>query len=293
MRNDYQRSRQPGFDRDDDYGRQSSFGQGQGGGHDYGQRGSYGRPMGARERGGFGGEEQFGRSREYGESGDYDRSEGGDYGQFGYPGQEGGYGRQMRSRERGQFGGEEQFGRGRGQGGYGDYDRNAGGNYSGYPGQGGGYDRQRQGYDRDDDFGSVGVGQPNWRNVRTPGLQGTQQERRYGMQRSMPKDYKRSDERIREDVCEHLSRSGYDVSEVSVEVSDGKVTLQGTVNDRYAKHAIEDCADDCIGVQDVDNRIRVQRDTFAGGGQPASRGNQADASSGGVQGASGGQRSST
>ncbi|MFJ1298929.1 BON domain-containing protein [Pseudomonadota bacterium AL_CKDN230030165-1A_HGKHYDSX7] len=72
-----------------------------------------------------------------------------------------------------------------------------------------------------------------------------------------PKGYVRSDERVREIVCERLSRSGLDVSDVSVDVSEGTVTLQGTVADRRAKHQVEDCVDACAGVSDVDNRIKV------------------------------------
>jgi len=79
-------------------------------------------------------------------------------------------------------------------------------------------------------------------------------------QRILPKGYQRSDERIHEDVCEQLSRSGLDVSDVSVKVSQGEVTLEGTVGDRSVKHAVENCADGCIGVKDVDNRLRVQRE---------------------------------
>jgi hypothetical protein len=98
---------------------------------------------------------------------------------------------------------------------------------------------------------------------RYGGEGGSGDERSRSMERPvariMPKGYTRSDVRIREDICEHLGRSGLDVSDVSVEVSGGKVTLEGTVKDRYAKHAIEDCADDCMGVQEVDNRIRVQK----------------------------------
>ncbi|HWL28276.1 MAG TPA: BON domain-containing protein [Burkholderiaceae bacterium] len=78
-------------------------------------------------------------------------------------------------------------------------------------------------------------------------------------QRYMPKGYKRSDARLQEDICERLSRSGLDVSEVSVSVSDGQVTLEGSVNERYMKHAIENYADDCMGVEGIDNRIRVER----------------------------------
>jgi len=80
---------------------------------------------------------------------------------------------------------------------------------------------------------------------------------RGGSRRILPKGYVRSDERVREDLCEHLSRSGLDVSDVSVDVADGTVTLEGTVPNRYTKHAIEDCADDCLGVSDIQNRIKV------------------------------------
>jgi hypothetical protein len=48
-----------------------------------------------------------------------------------------------------------------------------------------------------------------------------------------------------------------DASEVSIEVKDGKVTLEGTVPERRMKHAIEDMADACPGVSDVENRLRV------------------------------------
>lgn len=77
--------------------------------------------------------------------------------------------------------------------------------------------------------------------------------------RILPKGYTRSDERLREDICERLSHSGLDVSDVSVEVSQGQVMLEGTVDSRRLKHAIENLADDCLGVRDVDNRIRVKQ----------------------------------
>jgi len=49
-----------------------------------------------------------------------------------------------------------------------------------------------------------------------------------------------------------------DSSDVTVQVSGGKVVLEGTVPSRHMKHAIEDVADAAPGVQDVDNRIRVK-----------------------------------
>ena len=48
-----------------------------------------------------------------------------------------------------------------------------------------------------------------------------------------------------------------DSSEVTVEVKDAKVVLEGMVPDRRMKHAIEDLADGCLGVKDVGSRIRV------------------------------------
>ncbi|WP_048995164.1 BON domain-containing protein, partial [Burkholderia multivorans] len=76
-----------------------------------------------------------------------------------------------------------------------------------------------------------------------------------------PKGYTRSDERIREDVCERLAHAlDIDVSDVSVQVSDGRVELEGTVPARWMKHAIEDIADDCMCVRDVENRVRVKRE---------------------------------
>jgi hypothetical protein len=57
-----------------------------------------------------------------------------------------------------------------------------------------------------------------------------------------PKGYKRSDERLKEDISERLMNMDVDASEVSVEVQSGKVTLEGTVSERWMKHTIEDAA---------------------------------------------------
>ncbi|CAG9179132.1 BON domain-containing protein [Cupriavidus respiraculi] len=70
----------------------------------------------------------------------------------------------------------------------------------------------------------------------------------------------RSDERLRDRVCEQLWRTGLDVSEVSVNVAGGYVTLEGTVGSRDERRAIEDCVDRCAGVADITNRIRVEPD---------------------------------
>ena len=81
--------------------------------------------------------------------------------------------------------------------------------------------------------------------------------------RAGPKGYKRSDDRIREDLCEHLMDiSEIDVSDVSIEVRDGHVTLEGTVPQRGMKYDIEDIAAQTLGVTDVENNIRVPRQRF-------------------------------
>jgi hypothetical protein len=96
-----------------------------------------------------------------------------------------------------------------------------------------------------------------WRN---PSFGGAGQGQDFSQPRKTPKGYTRSDERIRDDVCEQLYRShDVDVGNVSVEVRSGTVTLEGTVPERQMKHRIEDLCEHCIGVSDVENRIRVSR----------------------------------
>jgi hypothetical protein len=74
-----------------------------------------------------------------------------------------------------------------------------------------------------------------------------------------PKNYVRSDERIREDVCEHLSYHPYvDASDIEVIVRDGEVTLSGTVDARMAKRAAEECVDQVRGVKDIHNHLRIR-----------------------------------
>ena len=76
-----------------------------------------------------------------------------------------------------------------------------------------------------------------------------------------PKNYQRSDERIREDVCQRLTdHPAVDASEIEVAVQEGQVTLTGTVEDRRMKRLAEDVAGETPGVHDVHNQIRaIQR----------------------------------
>jgi osmotically-inducible protein OsmY len=75
-----------------------------------------------------------------------------------------------------------------------------------------------------------------------------------------PKGFKRSDERIREDVSEAIARQGWiDASDVEVRVQSGEVTLSGTIVHRDHKRMIERMIEDLPGVVDVHNEIRIRR----------------------------------
>jgi hypothetical protein len=75
-----------------------------------------------------------------------------------------------------------------------------------------------------------------------------------------PLGYRRSDDRIREDVCEILSRHGdLDASDIEVRVQGGTVELHGNVDDRRDKYLAEDLAESIPGVTDVTSRLRVRK----------------------------------
>lgn len=75
-----------------------------------------------------------------------------------------------------------------------------------------------------------------------------------------PKGWKRSDDRIKEEICENLYDSRMiDASEIEVNVKDGHVTLSGTVDSREAKREVESLIDSVRGVEDVSNNIKLSR----------------------------------
>jgi hypothetical protein len=126
---------------------------------------------------------------------------------------------------------------------------------------------QRTGYRRGDER----IGEPAGSYGR-PGAWGTEDATRgtgrehvhrgTGPHRGKGPAGHRSDERIRELVCESLTDDDeIDASDVAVSVSGGEVTLSGTVDDRRAKRAAEDCAYSVTGVRDVQNRLRVHDDS--------------------------------
>lgn len=81
-----------------------------------------------------------------------------------------------------------------------------------------------------------------------------------------PKNYSRSDERIKDDVNDRLSDDPFiDASDIEVTVTNGEVTLTGTVDHRSSKRRAEDLAENVSGVKNVENRIRVsQMSNYAG-----------------------------
>ena len=78
-----------------------------------------------------------------------------------------------------------------------------------------------------------------------------------------PKGYRRSDERIKEDVNDRLSDDYYlDASDVEVAVENMEVTLTGTVRNRNDKRRAEDLAESVSGVTNVENRLRVKQSGY-------------------------------
>ncbi|MBV8520226.1 MAG: BON domain-containing protein [Acidobacteria bacterium] len=81
-----------------------------------------------------------------------------------------------------------------------------------------------------------------------------------------PKNWRRSDERIREIVNELLTEhDGIDATDIEVSVENGEVTLTGHVGSRWEKRLADDIAHSCGGVHDVHNRLKVSdRETQVG-----------------------------
>lgn len=76
-----------------------------------------------------------------------------------------------------------------------------------------------------------------------------------------PKRLLPSDDEIFRTVRERLKRQDYlDVDDIQVSVQDGEVTLEGIVQDRFAKRTARDVADFVPGVRDVHNHLTIRRE---------------------------------
>lgn len=162
-----------------------------------------------------------------------------------------------------------------GQGGYGERERDEGRRYGS-----GGYGRDYERGEYGEGYGSgYGSGQGDWRGGRygygggmQRGMYGGGSQSAYGAGQHRgrgPRGYQRSDDRIREDVCERLTDDPQiDASNLEVTVKSGEVTLSGTVNSREDKRRAAECAEDISGVKDVHNTLRVSAEQ--GGGEQRS-----------------------
>jgi hypothetical protein len=78
-----------------------------------------------------------------------------------------------------------------------------------------------------------------------------------------PRDYRRADDRIRDEICERIVRySDIDASDVEIQVVAGDVTLVGTVEDRGSKRDLEDLVEHVFGVSDVHNNLKVRKSAW-------------------------------
>ncbi len=164
-------------------------------------------------------------------------------------------------------------------GSVGHYGAPGGGGYLGQSGQEMGYgdysrDRQDRDLRRPGDQGMYGRGGTQHR-YGSQGYQGWGQEQ-HGAQQTYgqpgqgghrgkgPAGYTRSDDRIRETVCEALLDDDHvDATNIDVSVKNGEVTLSGTVDDRQQKRRAEDCVERLSGVQDVINQLRIKTSSSA------------------------------
>jgi osmotically-inducible protein OsmY len=89
------------------------------------------------------------------------------------------------------------------------------------------------------------------------GMQGGYGQQSPGHRGKGPQGYTRSDDRIRETVCEALHDDDHvDATHIEVVVKNGEVILTGNVEDRRQKRLAEDLVERLPGVKDVQNQLR-------------------------------------
>lgn len=87
-----------------------------------------------------------------------------------------------------------------------------------------------------------------------------------------PKNYVRTDERLRDDIAERLTADPHiDASDIDITVQEGRVTLTGTVDRRQTRYRVEDLVDRCHGVREIDNRLGIGPAQTSGSGDATNR----------------------
>jgi osmotically-inducible protein OsmY len=90
-----------------------------------------------------------------------------------------------------------------------------------------------------------------------------------------PRGYRRSPERIYEDICDRLAENPFiDASDIEVSVSGSEVTLSGAVDSVIALRQVAEIADEVAGVSHVHNHLSV-RQSGPDAGSPGGRVNRA------------------
>ena len=221
------------------------------------------RPWRGEERGGWdrGSQRQssqFGEDRQYGQGAPY--TQGGQYGSSTYD--RGSYGRGS-ERDYERRGDEHAWNRG----GQSEWESGRGERWGQGHGERSGQGREWEGSGRSS-FGGYGTGGSGSGRTESgsfgdTGAYGGGAGNSWGRQSFSgrgPKDYKRSDDRIREEISDRLTDDHHvDATEISVQVQGGEVTLTGTVPSRDQKRRAEDLAESISGVREVTNNLRVHR----------------------------------
>lgn len=199
----------------------------------------------------------YGTTRSYGRGSSYGTSQRGMTGRsYGWEGSRSGYYDRDEDRDYGQAGEgySERTSRGYGYGGRGrdtDYDRDRDTDY----------DRYREGRDDRSWWERTADEVRSWFGDEESERRRRMDEQHRGEHRGRgPRSYRRSDDRIREDINDRLTDHPYlDASDIDVVVSNGEVTLTGMVDNRNAKRMAEDIAEEVSGVSNVENRLRVRQ----------------------------------
>jgi hypothetical protein len=114
-------------------------------------------------------------------------------------------------------------------------------------------------------LGGPGIPFYGGEQTRWSGYGGEREIRRGNFAGRGPKGWKRSDERIQDEVNEALARNPeVDASDIEVSVQNGEVTLAGIVEDRGQKRRAEDVVEDVFGVEDVQNQLKIRHGFLAG-----------------------------